>query len=93
MLLTEAGVQEGNLAEKGVLAPILTSPTEPVVTSGIRSLKDVQDVMSDQNLRYAFPFSQFSFNTEIGFILLVDGRRSPFFTVGSLKAVRVQQPH
>ena len=49
----------------------------------MRSLRDVQDVMSNQNLRYAFPFSQFSFNTEIGFVLLVEGRRSPFFTVGT----------
>ena len=52
--------------------------------SGVRSLKDVQDVMSDQSLRYVFPFSRFSFNTEIGFLLLVGGRRSPFFTAGSL---------
>jgi len=49
----------------------------------MRSLKEVQDVMNNQQLRYAFPFSHFSFNTEIGFILLVEGRRSPFFTVGS----------
>ena len=49
----------------------------------MRSLKDVQGVMSNQQLRYAFPFSQFSFDTEIGFILLVEGRRSPFFTVWS----------
>lgn len=49
----------------------------------MRSLKDVQDVMNNQQLRHVFPFSEFSFNTEIGFILLVEGRRSPFFTVGS----------
>ena len=48
----------------------------------MRSLKDIQDVMSNQQLRYVFPFSQFSFDTEIGFIILVEGRRSPFFTVG-----------
>ena len=81
MLLTEAGIQEGNIVEKGLLALILTPPTELLVVSGMHSLKDVQDVMSNQNLRYAFPFSEFSFNTEIGFILLVEGRRSPFFTV------------
>ena len=40
--------------------------------------------MNNQSLRYAFPFSQFSFNTDIGFILLVEGRQSPFFTVGCL---------
>lgn len=37
--------------------------------------------MSNQQLRYAFPFHQFSFNTEIGFILLAEGMQSPFFTV------------
>ena len=49
----------------------------------MRSLKDVQDTMSNQNLQYTFPFNQFSFNTDIGFILLVEGKRSPFFTVES----------
>jgi len=49
----------------------------------MRSLKDIQNAMSDQNLRCAFPFSQFSFNTEIGFILLGEENRSPFFAVGS----------
>jgi len=83
MLLTETGIQEGNVVEKGILTLILTSSTQPLVASGMRSLRDVQDVISNQNLRYAFPFSQFSFNTEIGFVLLVEGRRSPFFMVGS----------
>jgi hypothetical protein len=50
----------------------------------MHSLKDIQDVMNNQQLRYVFPFSQFYFNTEIRFILLAEGRRSPFFTVGSL---------
>lgn len=81
MLLTETGVREGDITEKGMLGLISVSLTQPQVTSGMHNLKDVQDVMSNQNLRYAFPFSQFSFNTEIGFILLVEGRRSPFFTV------------
>lgn len=63
MLLTEIGIKQGNILEKGV-----------------RSLRDIQDVMDNQSLRYAFPFSQHSFNTEIGFILLVEGRRSLFFT-------------
>lgn len=92
MLLTETGVQEGNVIEKGMLASVLTSSTQPLVTSGMRSLRDIQDVMSNQNLRYAFPYSQFSFNTEIGFILLVEGRWSPFFTVGSShRAARAQR--
>lgn len=51
---------------------------------GVRSLKEIQEVMSNQSLRFFFPFSQFSFNTEIVFLMLVEGRRSPFFTVESL---------
>jgi len=82
MLLTETGVQEGNISEKGMLGSVLTSPTQPLAAPGMWSLKDVQNAMSNQNLRCAFPFSQFSFNTDIGFVLLVEGTRSPFFTVG-----------
>lgn len=40
-------------------------------------------MMSNQSLRYVFPFSQFSFDMEIGFLLLVEGKQSLFFTVGS----------
>lgn len=83
MLLTETRIQEGNVEEKGTLVLIFTFFTQPVGTSGIRSLKDTQNVMSNQKLRCAFPFSQLSFDTEIGFILLAEGKRSPFFTVWS----------
>jgi hypothetical protein len=50
---------------------------------GVRNLRDIQEVMNNQSLRYAFSFGRFSFDTEIGFILLAEGRQSPFFTVGS----------
>ena len=90
MLITETGVQEGNISEKGMFGSILTSPTQPLFAPGMCSLRDIQNAMSNQNLRCTFPFSQFSFNTEIGFILLVEGTRSPFFTVGSLKVVYAQ---
>jgi len=83
MFLTETGIQEGNVEEQGMLILILTFSTQPAFASGIRSLKDTQDVMSNQKLRCSFPFSQLSFDTEIGFILLVEGKQSPFFTVSS----------
>lgn len=60
--------------------------------SGVRSLEDVQNAMSNQSLRYVFPFSQFSFNTDIGFLLLVEGRQSPFFAVGSPTSVFILPP-
>jgi len=61
-----------------------------VVEKGMCSLKDVQDVISNQQLRCVFPFSQFSFTTEIGFILLVEGRRSPFFMTDVLLPLKPQ---
>jgi hypothetical protein len=34
MLLTETGIQEGNIVEKGMLVSILTSSTQPLVPQG-----------------------------------------------------------
>ena len=84
VLLTETGIKEGNITEKGMSVQILAFFHSTTRISGVRNLRDVQDVMSNQNLRCAFPFSQFSFHTDIGFVLLVGGRQSPFFTVKSL---------
>lgn len=45
------------------------------------NLKALQDVMTSQSLPYVFPFSQFSFPTDLGFIILTEGRKSAFFQV------------
>lgn len=37
--------------------------------------------MANQTLDYVFPFSQFSFDTDIVFIILTAGKKSPFFKV------------
>lgn len=39
----------------------------------------LQDVMDSQTLAYVFPFSQFSFPTDISCIVLSEGRKSTFF--------------
>jgi hypothetical protein len=43
------------------------------------NLKALQGVMDSQALPYRFPFSQFSFPTDLVFIVLAEGRKSAFF--------------
>ncbi|KAH9857792.1 putative alanine racemase-domain-containing protein [Lenzites betulinus] len=62
LLITEGGVREGQLLERGVM-----------------NVHALQDVMDAQTLAYVFPFSQFSFPTDISCIVLSEGRKSTFF--------------
>lgn len=49
------------------------------VTIGIMNVRALQEVMDGQTLAYAFPFSQFSFPTDMTCIVLAEGRKSAFF--------------
>ena len=64
MLMTEGGIQEGKLVERGVL-----------------NVQAIQEVMSAQTLAYKFPFSEFSFPTDISFVVLAQGTKSALFQV------------
>jgi hypothetical protein len=66
MLMTEGGILEGKLVERGVL-----------------NVRAIQQVMSAQTLEYKFPFSEFSFPTDIGFVILAQGSKSALFHVGN----------
>jgi hypothetical protein len=62
VLLSESGIQEGKLFEKG-----------------LANVGAVQEAMSTQMLGYAFPFSRFSFGTDLTFVVLAQGKASAFF--------------
>ncbi|KAI9512433.1 mini-chromosome maintenance replisome factor-domain-containing protein [Russula earlei] len=62
MLMTEGGIQEGKLVERGVL-----------------NVRAIQQVISTQTLAYKFPFSEFSFPTDISFVILAQGTKSALF--------------
>ncbi|KAI0269853.1 mini-chromosome maintenance replisome factor-domain-containing protein [Gloeopeniophorella convolvens] len=62
ILLTESGIQEGKLLERGVL-----------------NVRAVQQAMSAQTIDYKFPFSDFSFPTDISFVTLAQGTKSALF--------------
>jgi Mini-chromosome maintenance replisome factor len=93
VLITESGVAEGKLIEKGVMPftfldyillytmPHETERLTACFMTGIMNLKALQDVMSSQSLPYIFPFSQFSFPTDLGFVILAEGKKSAFFQV------------
>ncbi|KAG6864148.1 hypothetical protein C0991_012126 [Blastosporella zonata] len=46
---------------------------------GITNLRAVQETMSTQTLEYVFPFSRFSFETDVAFVVLIEGKKSAFF--------------
>ncbi|CAK5279504.1 unnamed protein product [Mycena citricolor] len=50
-----------------------------VLDRGLRNIRAVQDAMSTQTLDYVFPFSSFSFNTDLIFIVVSEGKKSAFF--------------
>ncbi|TEB36041.1 hypothetical protein FA13DRAFT_1762243 [Coprinellus micaceus] len=50
-----------------------------VSEKGVYNLRMVQETMATQTLDYVFPFSQFSFEADINFIVLASGRKSAFF--------------
>ncbi|KAH9049897.1 mini-chromosome maintenance replisome factor-domain-containing protein [Lactarius hengduanensis] len=62
VLMTESGIQEGKLIERGVL-----------------NVRTIQQVIDTQTLAYKFPFSEFSFPTDINFVILAEGAKSALF--------------
>lgn len=69
VLMTEGGIQEGKLIERGVL-----------------NVRTIQQVINTQTLAYKFPFSEFSFPTDISFVVLAEGSKSALFQVRKSKA-------
>lgn len=61
-VLTEGGVREGAINEKGLL-----------------NLRAAQEMMNGQTLEYVFPFSRFTFETDVVFLVVCEGRKSAFF--------------
>jgi len=64
VLMTESGIQEGKLIERGVL-----------------NVRAIQQVIDTQTLAYKFPFSEFTFPTNINFVTLAEGTKSALFQV------------
>ncbi|KAF9037006.1 hypothetical protein BDZ89DRAFT_1061703 [Hymenopellis radicata] len=50
-----------------------------VTENGLLNLHRTQEMMSSQNLEYVFPFSKFTFETDVDFIITCEGSKSAFF--------------
>jgi len=72
MLVTESGVKEGILSEKG-----------------ISNLHAIQGVIDSQTLQYVFPFSRFTFETDINFIVLSETKKGTLFKTHFVVAMDV----
>lgn len=44
----------------------------------------MQQMMTAQSIDYVFPFSQFSFPTDVSFVVLCEGKKSAFFQVSTV---------
>src|SRR5258706_16435245 len=47
---------------------------------GLKNLDALQNAISTQTLVCLFPYSSFSFHLDLNFLVLAQGRKSPFFT-------------
>lgn len=47
---------------------------------GLKNLDALQNAISTQTLVYLFPYSSFSFHLDLNFLVLAQGRKSPFLT-------------
>lgn len=45
---------------------------------GVRNIATLQAAIATQTLAYAFPFSSYEFPTDLAFIVLCEGSKSPF---------------
>jgi hypothetical protein len=56
------------------------------------NLRAIQEVINSQTLQYIFPFSMFSFPTDVAFTVLSEGKKSTFFQVSSNHFLRESGP-
>jgi hypothetical protein len=47
---------------------------------GLKNLDALQNAISTQRLSYVFPYSSFSFDLDLNFLILAQGKKSPFLT-------------
>ncbi|KDR81393.1 hypothetical protein GALMADRAFT_134836 [Galerina marginata CBS 339.88] len=50
-----------------------------ISSKGVTNIRSAQQMMKDQTLEYAFPFSDFQFETDVNFLITTEGRQSTFF--------------
>lgn len=56
---------------------------------GVLNVMAVQNIMLSQSLPYKFPFSEFSFPTDLSFIVLAEGKKSAFLKVRNVTLATV----
>ncbi|KAI0798102.1 mini-chromosome maintenance replisome factor-domain-containing protein [Abortiporus biennis] len=61
-----------------------------VLEKGLMNIQALQEVMSSQTLAYAFPFSRFTFPTDISCIVLCQGAKSTFFKTDIIVPLKPQ---
>ncbi|KAJ2916057.1 hypothetical protein MD484_g4390, partial [Candolleomyces efflorescens] len=80
-VVSEIALEEGQILEKGASVARICIDQPLRLPQGVLNLRTVQDAIAYQTVDYVFPFSRFSFETDISFLVLSGGSSSPFFKV------------
>lgn len=97
LLLTENNVQEGKLVERGECLSLGSNANKiqfsmliaSFLAPGVINVMAIQNAMVSQTLSYRFPFSDFSFPTDLSFIVLTEAKKSAFLKVSQVLYSRV----
>lgn len=83
LMLTESSVSEGSIFDRGDFFSLCHGQEVffLLVNPGVMNLRAAQATMRNQSLEYIFPFSSYTFETDINFIVLANGKKSTFFEV------------
>lgn len=81
VLLSEHAIGEGTLNEKGKVIRLgdLNSQKRYLMElklKGVNNVRALQEVASSRNLHYNFPFSRYTFKTEVTIVALTTGKKS-----------------
>ena len=81
LILTESSVAEGSIFNQGNLFFLVKKLLLMMPSPGVTTIRAVQEMMKHQTVEYIFPFSNYTFETDVNFIVLANGKQSTFFKV------------
>lgn len=83
VLVSDSGIAEGVLNESLSPNPSTRVAINPqYLIGGVRNIDTLRKCIFNQTLAYRYPYSEFNMNTSLNFIIVAQGKSSPFAEVG-----------
>ena len=87
VLVSDGTVSEGTLnngAKRGALSIAIRVCSISQFLAGVLNVRALKQCISSQTIAYSFPFNDFSFSTDLNFLVLTQDKKSPFVDVSGL---------